>query len=81
MARASTLAEAQFVIGRAHSVETWRDFADHVERLSRKDGGADPFESGADATAKDYCGMTGLAWAEANGHVELAGLLVAARTA
>jgi Ankyrin repeats (many copies) len=44
-----TLAEAQFVIARAHSFETWRDFADHVERLSRKDGGADPFESGADA--------------------------------
>jgi hypothetical protein len=43
-----TLAEAQFLIARAHSFETWRDFADHVERLSRS-GDADPFESGADA--------------------------------
>jgi ankyrin repeat protein len=41
------LADAQFVIARAHSFPTWRDFARHVERLSRE--GGDPFESGADA--------------------------------
>jgi ankyrin repeat protein len=43
------LAEAQFLIARAHSFDNWRDFADHVERLSRNDGAPDPFESGADA--------------------------------
>jgi ankyrin repeat protein len=44
-----TLAEAQFVIARAHSFKSWPDFAHHVERLSPRDGDADPFESAADA--------------------------------
>jgi hypothetical protein len=41
------LADAQFAIARAHSFKTWRDFADHVERLSH--GKPDLFESAADA--------------------------------
>jgi ankyrin repeat protein len=44
-----TLAEAQFVIARAHSFKTWPDFANHVERLSRNNPEGDPFESAADA--------------------------------
>jgi ankyrin repeat protein len=44
-----TLAEAQFVIARAHSFKSWPDFAHHVERLSRNDADGDPFESAADA--------------------------------
>jgi ankyrin repeat protein len=47
--RRLTLADAQFMIARAHSFTSWRDFAKHVERLSRTDGEADPFESGTDA--------------------------------
>jgi ankyrin repeat protein len=42
-----TLADAQFLIARAHGFKGWRDFARHVERLSHEDG--DTFESGADA--------------------------------
>ena len=44
-----TLAEAQYLIARAHSFASWRDFAEHVERLSRSGAEADPFESAADA--------------------------------
>ena len=41
------LADAQFAVARAHGFKTWRDFSDHVERLSH--GKPDRFESAADA--------------------------------
>jgi hypothetical protein len=44
-----TLADAQFLIARAHSFESWRDFAEQVERLSAEGGDGDSFESAADA--------------------------------
>jgi ankyrin repeat protein len=46
-----TLAEAQFLIARAHSFTSWRDFAQHIERLSRTDADVDvdAFEAAADA--------------------------------
>jgi ankyrin repeat protein len=44
-----TLADAQFLIARAHSFENWRDFSEQVERLSAQGGDGDPFESAADA--------------------------------
>jgi hypothetical protein len=47
--RSFMLADAQFLIARAHGFETWPRFANQVERLSRDDADADPFESGADA--------------------------------
>ncbi len=42
-----TLASAQHLIARAHSFETWKAFADHLEGLVRAEGGA--FERAADA--------------------------------
>jgi ankyrin repeat protein len=47
--RSFTLADAQFLIARAHGFETWPRFANHVERLSRAGTDTDPFEAGADA--------------------------------
>jgi hypothetical protein len=44
-----TLADAQLLVARAHSFASWSDFARHVERLSRENGGGDPFENAADA--------------------------------
>ena len=46
---AFTLGDAQFLIARAHGFDSWPYFAYHVEQLSRENGVADPFESGADA--------------------------------
>jgi ankyrin repeat protein len=43
------LADAQFLIARAHGFDAWSTFADHVVRLSSADAGSDPFESAADA--------------------------------
>jgi len=43
------LADAQFLIARAHGFKSWRDFARHVEGTSREGTGADRFESAADA--------------------------------
>lgn len=44
-----TLADAQFLIARAHSFQDWHEFANHVEQVSRKDADAHQFEAGADA--------------------------------
>jgi Ankyrin repeats (many copies) len=44
-----TLADAQYLIARAHSFASWREFAEHVEQLSGQGADADPFESAADA--------------------------------
>jgi hypothetical protein len=48
-ARRFSLADAQFLIARAHSFERWNEFANHVERLSRDSAENDPFDSAADA--------------------------------
>src|SRR6185436_11648058 len=52
-ARAATtpfsLADAQFVIARAHGFETWAAFSDHVESASRAKGPGDEFEMAVDA--------------------------------
>jgi hypothetical protein len=44
-----SLGEAQLVIARAHSFDTWPRFTYYVEQLSRGNGDTGPFESAADA--------------------------------
>jgi ankyrin repeat protein len=43
------LADAQYLVARAHGFDGWAAFARHVERLSQVDAGPDPYESAADA--------------------------------
>jgi hypothetical protein len=54
-----TLADAQFIIARAHGFRSWREFAHHVERLSGEAAGVDRFESGADAVVTGDLPATG----------------------
>src|SRR5262245_10215603 len=44
-----TLADAQFLVARAHGFDGWAAFARHVERLSRSDTDPEPYEAAADA--------------------------------
>lgn len=56
-----TLADAQFLIARAHSFQNWREFANHVEQVSRKDADAHKFEAAADAVVNgDLSTLTAL---------------------
>jgi hypothetical protein len=43
------LADAQFLVAKAHGFANWGEFARHVERLSGDTGEGDPFETAADA--------------------------------
>jgi ankyrin repeat protein len=44
-----TLADAQFLIARAHGFDGWAAFAAQVQRLSTSDASPDPYETAADA--------------------------------
>src|SRR4030095_8811705 len=48
-----TLAGAQFLIARAHSFESWRDFAEHVEQASGRRTDGSPFEEAAESVVSD----------------------------
>jgi ankyrin repeat protein len=43
------LAEAQFLVARAHGFESWPKFSTHVERMGRSDSDIGEFETAADA--------------------------------
>jgi ankyrin repeat protein len=47
--RRCALADAQFVIARAHGFESWPKFAKQLEALARKDSSVSRFEAAADA--------------------------------
>jgi ankyrin repeat protein len=49
VARKCALADAQFVIARAHGFESWPKFAKHLEALARKSSTVAGFEAAADA--------------------------------
>jgi ankyrin repeat protein len=44
-----TIADAQFLIARAHSFENWSEFASHLEHPFRRDAAGREFEAAADA--------------------------------
>src|SRR3712207_570768 len=48
-ASAFRLADAQFLIARAHAFESWADFVRHLERLDAERAAGDEFEAAADA--------------------------------
>jgi len=55
------LADAQFVIARAHGFESWPVFARHVEGIARTDPAVRDFESAADAiVAGDHAALEAL---------------------
>src|SRR5262245_27727805 len=60
------LADAQFLLARAHGFDDWAAFAQHVERMSSSDTGPDPYEAAADAVVSgDLGGLVSLLGADA----------------
>lgn len=55
------LAQAQFVIARAHGFESWRRLVDHLGGLAQAESGISAFERGADAIVRgDLATLQGL---------------------